>query len=93
LPLFLCQEDNTTTADTSIDAAQTVIEWRKNLLFPLHKGLDDWDTMVNASRSDIKALYQNFRLTTCFDTLHPLFFEQTRLMPELSALFQKKLVH
>ena len=45
--------------------------------------------MVNISRSEINALHQNVRTAKSFDSLHYLFLEQTRLMGELSELFQK----
>jgi hypothetical protein len=82
-------EDYATTADTLIDTVQTVVEGRKNTLPPLDKYQEDWETPVNTLSGQINDLHQNVRTTTRFDTLHHLFLEQTRLMGELSALFQK----
>ncbi len=87
--IFSGQTEDPTAADTSKDAALKVGEDKTNLLLPLDKEQEAWGTMVNTARSEIYALHQNVRTTTSFQSHQHLFLEQTRLMGELSDLFQK----
>ena len=64
-------------------------EDKTNLLLPLDKEQEAWETMVNTSRSEIYALHQNFRTAMSVQSHQHLFLEKTRLKGELSDLFQK----
>ena len=73
-----------------MDCFKILIERRKKILFPLDKTgkeQEDEQTKVNISSSKIHALDHFDRTESTFN--HHLFLEQTRLMGELSALFQK----
>ena len=72
-----------------IDTAQTAVEGRKHTLPPIDKYQEDWETHINTLSDQVNDLHQNARTTMRFVTIQHLFLEQTKLMGELSALFQE----
>ncbi len=66
-----------------------MVEGRENTLAPFNKNQEDCETLLITLSGRINVLHQNVGTTTCVITLQHLLLEQTRLMGELSALFQK----
>ncbi len=70
-----------------MDSFKILLEWRKKILSPIDKEQEDQQTKYNILSGKTHALHQNDSAELTFN--YHLFLEQTRLMGELSALFQK----